>query len=89
MTDEPKRPVAVTATIGGTTLQRLAELLPAFREYTDAANEPPPTLENVLAFAVANLHASVFTQAEAMLEEQAPETEAEGGELWPRQPSVH
>ncbi len=87
MTEKRKRPTA-TAEIDGETLRKIAELLPAVREWAKAEGMPATSPADVIALAVALMHEQVFIKVDRMVREQTEAAEDEGGELWPTK-SLH
>ena len=74
------QPTMVRIEMAPETLQRLAELMPAVAAWARAEGAPATAPGDVIAFAIALLHAQVFERAGEML--------AEAGKTAPR-PHVH
>ena len=69
-TSETDKPQLASVEISDATLLQIAELLPPISSWAaEAYGQPKTSPADVVAFAVASLHESVFTKARAMLAE--------------------
>ena len=75
------KPQLASVEISDATLLQIAELLPPIAQWAaEVYDQPKTSPADVVAFAVASLHESVFTKAHAMLaEDKGREAETRGG----------
>lgn len=64
MTDKPDK---IAVEIGGESLKRLAELLPAVAHQAEQAGVPPPSPADVVELALTYFHTAVFSRASDIL----------------------
>ena len=79
-TSETDKPQLASVEVSDATLLQIAELLPPMSAWAaEAYGQPKTSPADIVAFAVASLHESVYTKAHAMLAEaEAREAETRG-----------